>query len=216
MKSENNNKSAGQSAAKGSRPAQSSKKTGSTSARTGNKQAAGTIEQSKLMKLFEDELKDVYWVEKALVKALPKMMKNASHPDLVAAIEQHLAETQEQVEKVEQIFEIIGKKPSAKKCEAMQGILDESTEMMKEADKGAMRDAAIIAGGQKVEHYEIASYGTLRAFAEVLQLDDAVEVLEEILEQEKNADETLTEIAVMAVNLEAAQESEEEEEGEEE
>lgn len=177
------------------------------------------VEESKLMKLFEDSLKDIYWAEKALAKALPKMSKKATSEELVDAIETHLTETEEQIQKVEQVFEIIGKKPVGKKCEAMAGLIKEAEEIMKETEDGAMRDAGIIAAAQKVEHYEIASYGTLRTFAQILEMQDAVEILEEILDEEKAADEKLTEIA-QSINLQAVEESdeyeEEEEEGEEE
>jgi ferritin-like metal-binding protein YciE len=166
------------------------------------------VEKSKLMKLFEDELKDIYWAEKALTKALPKMAKNATSTELSEAIENHLAETEEQVAKVERVFEIIGKKPQAKKCEAMDGLIKEAQEIMKESDEGAMMDAAIISAAQKVEHYEIASYGTLRTFAQTLDFDDAAAILEEILEEEKAADTTLTEIAVSTINVMAAEEVE--------
>src|SRR4051812_20253466 len=136
------------------------------------------VEESKLMKLFEDCLKDIYWAEKALTKALPKMAKKATSDDLVEAIEAHLEETEGQVEKVEKVFAVIGKKPVAKKCEAMAGLIKEAEEIMKETEDGAMRDAGIIAAGQKVEHYEIASYGTLRTYAEILSLEEAVSLLE--------------------------------------
>jgi ferritin-like metal-binding protein YciE len=169
------------------------------------------IEESKLMKLFEDELKDIYWAEKALTKALPKMAKNATNEDLVTALENHLEETEGQIEKLEQVFESIGKKAQAKKCEAMAGLVKEAEEIMKDTDKGAMRDAGIISAGQKVEHYEIASYGTLRQFAKTLGLEDAANLLEEILTEEKAADEKLTEIAEATINMQAAEEEEEEE-----
>jgi ferritin-like metal-binding protein YciE len=159
---------------------------------------------SKLGKLFEQELRDIYWVEKALLKALPKMARNATSPQLVTALEEHLAETEEQVTRVERIFEALNKTPRAKKCEAMAGLLKEAEEVMGEADEGAMRDAAIIASAQKVEHYEISSYGTLRTFAQTLQLDEAVSILESTLEEEKNADTLLSEVAVANVNNEAA------------
>jgi ferritin-like metal-binding protein YciE len=146
------------------------------------KQAEYGMDESKLMKLFEDELKDIYWAEKALTKALPKMAKNATSPELVEALENHLQETEGQIAKLEEVFEILGKKAVAKKCEAMAGLIKEGDEIMKEADKGAMRDAGIISAGNKVEHYEIASYGTLKTFATVLGLEDAAEILNEILE----------------------------------
>lgn len=166
------------------------------------------MEESKLMKLFEDSLKDIYWVEKTLTKALPKMKKNATAPELVEAIESHLAETEEHVQKVEQVFEILGKAARAKKCEAMAGLIKEAQEVMEECDEGAMRDAGIICSAQKVEHYEIASYGSLKTFASTLGLNDAAAILEEILEQEKAADGTLTEIAESTINVQAAAEAE--------
>lgn len=168
------------------------------------------IEQSQLMELFEQELKDIYWAEKALTKALPKMAKNASSEELVDAIETHLAETESQIEKVEQVFNILGKKPVAKKCEAMAGLVKEAEEIMKETEKGPQRDAGIISAAQKVEHYEIASYGTLRTFASIMGLTEAAELLEEILEEEKNADMKLTEVAEASINMAAMEEEEEE------
>ena len=166
--------------------------------------AQGNTENSPLMKLFEDELKDMYWAEKALVKALPKMAKNASSPELINAIENHLAETENQITRLEEVFNIAGLKASAKKCESMEGMIAEGEELMKEMEKGPGCDAGIIAASQKIEHYEIASYGTLRQFAETLGLNDAVDLLQETLDEEKEADDTLTEIAVSEVNLQAA------------
>lgn len=163
-----------------------------------------SIEESKLLKLFEDCLKDIYWAEKALTKALPKMAKKATSEDLVEAIQNHLAETEEQVKKVEQVFEAIDKKPVAKKCEAMAGLIKEGEEIMEETEEGAMRDAGIIAASQKVEHYEIASYGTLKTYANILGLTEAAGILEEILEEEKNADQTLTGVAE-SINLHASE-----------
>jgi len=168
------------------------------------------MEESKLMKLFEDSLKDIYWAEKALTKAIPKMVKKATSGELKAALENHLQETEEQVKKVEQVFEMIGKKAVAKKCEAMAGLVKEAEEIMEETEEGAMRDAGIIAAGQKVEHYEIATYGTLKTYARILGLEDAATILEEILEEEKNADQTLTGCAE-TINLQAVEEEAEEE-----
>lgn len=180
--------------------------------KTGANGADYGMEESKLMTLFENSLKDIYWAEKALLKALPKMAKKATAPELVDAIENHLTETEDQVSKVEQVFELLGKKATAKKCDAMEGLIKEAEGIMEETDEGAMRDAGIIAAAQKVEHYEIASYGTLRTFARTLGLDDAAELLGEILEQEKTADEKLTEVAMSTINVQAAQETEEEDE----
>jgi len=168
------------------------------------------MEESKLMKLFEDSLKDIYWAEKALTKAIPKMVKKATSGELKAALENHLQETEEQVKKVEQVFEMIGKKAVAKKCEAMAGLVKEAEEIMEETEEGAMRDAGIIAAGQKVEHYEIATYGTLKTYARILGLEDAATILKEILEEEKNADQTLTGCAE-TINLQAVEEEAEEE-----
>jgi ferritin-like metal-binding protein YciE len=173
------------------------------------------LEESKLMKLFEDSLKDIYWAEKALTKALPKMLKKATSDELKQAIENHLSETEEQVGKVEQVFELLGKRAVGKKCEAMAGLIKEAEEIMKETEDGAMRDAGIIMSGQKVEHYEIATYGTLRTFADMLGQEEAASILEEILEEEKNADETLTDVA-RSINVQAMEEDTEEEEEDEE
>jgi len=158
---------------------------------------------STLQTLFEEELKDIYWAEKALLKAIPKMMKNASSEELVKALDSHLVETEGHVTKVEEIFSDIGKDPKAKKCEAMEGMIMEAEEVMSETE-GATRDAGIIAAAQKVEHYEIASYGTLRSFAQTLGLEKAIPVLEQVLAEEKAADEKLTDIAESFANLEAA------------
>jgi len=175
-----------------------------TNMKKSEKTAVSEEMSSKLGKLFEQELRDIYWVEKALLKALPKMAKNATSQELITALEDHLVETEEQVTRVERIFELLNKTPRAKKCEAMEGLLKEAEEVMGDAEEGAMRDAAIIASAQKVEHYEISSYGTLRTFAQTLQLDEAVAILESTLEEEKKADMLLTEVAVSNVNNEAA------------
>ncbi len=185
----------------------------STSTRSNSSQQKGTsseqkMQSSQLMKLFEDELKDIYWAEKALTKAIPKMIKNATSKELIEALTSHLAETEEQVGRVEQVFELLGKKAVAVKCEAMTGLVKEAEEIMEECEAGAMCDAGIISAGQKVEHYEIASYGTLRQFAETLGLTEAATLLETTLNEEKAADEKLTEVAVSAVNVEAAEEEE--------
>jgi len=168
------------------------------------------MQSSQLMKLFEEQLKDIYWAEKALTKAIPKMIKNATSEELIEALENHLMETEEQVKRVEQVFELAGKKAVAKKCDAMEGLIKEADGIMEECEEGAMRDAGIISAGQKVEHYEIASYGTLRQFAETLGLTEAVALLEETLNEEKVADEKLTEVALSAVNIQASEEETEE------
>lgn len=158
-----------------------------------------------LRDLFVDSLKDIYWAEKALTKALPKMTKNATSEALKEALTKHLDETVAQVSRLEQVFEIIGEKAEAKKCDAMEGLLKEGEGIMEETELGVVRDAGIIAAGQKVEHYEIATYGTLHAFATTLGEDKAAKLLAITLEEEKKADMTLTEIALSAINLDAAQ-----------
>ncbi|HMJ67359.1 MAG TPA: ferritin-like domain-containing protein [Cyclobacteriaceae bacterium] len=196
-----------------------SKSSGASSRKPASRATNGSKQQpednsSKLHKLFEEELKDIYWAEKALTKAIPKMIKKATNEELIEALENHLEETEGHVQRCEQVFEILGKTPQAKKCEAMAGLIKEAEELMTDNDEGVMRDAAIISAAQKVEHYEIASYGTLRTFATTLGLEDAAELLEETLNEEKNADETLTGVAESAINLKAAKVGEEEEEEE--
>ena len=164
---------------------------------------------SGLTELFEDGLKDIYWAEKALTKALPLMAKNATSPELIDAITNHLTETEEHVTRLEQVFESIGKKASAKKCDAMEGLIEEGKSILEETEIGVVRDAGIIAASQKIEHYEIATYGTLRQFAETLGFTEAASLLELTLDEEKGADKLLTEVAVNAVNIEAAEEDEE-------
>ncbi|WP_462251143.1 YciE/YciF ferroxidase family protein [Ferruginibacter sp.] len=154
----------------------------------------------QLEDLFEDSLKDIYWAEKALTKALPKMQKNATSPKLKKAIADHLSQTVEHVTRLEECFESIGKKPVAKKCDAMEGLLKEGEGIMKETQPGAVRDAGIIGASQKVEHYEIATYGTLAAFAKVLNQKVALTNLLKTLEEEKKCDELLTSIADTALN----------------
>ena len=151
-------------------------------------------------------MKDIYWAEKALVKALPKMIKNATNEKLKAAIEKHLAETENQVTRLEDCFKAIGKKAQAKKCYAMQGILDEGDSIIQETEAGTVRDAGIIAASQKVEHYEIATYGTLAAYAKILQESEALKILLQTLEEEKKCDELLTQLADTNLNSKAAKE----------
>ncbi|MBC8046598.1 MAG: DUF892 family protein [Fimbriimonadaceae bacterium] len=157
---------------------------------------------SSLNELFEDALKDMYWAEKALLKALKKLEKNATSEDLQKAINDHLQVTETQAQRLEQVFNIIGKKAVAKKCDAMEGLIKEGEGMIEETEPGSVRDAAIIAASQKVEHYEIASYGTLKYFAETLEMEEAAEILDGILNEEKEADELLSDIA-SEINFEA-------------
>jgi ferritin-like metal-binding protein YciE len=168
-----------------------------------------------LQTLLVEQLKDVYDAEKRLTKAIPKMAKIATHDELRSALESHLAETQEHVTRLEQIFEQLGERAKAKPCAGMRGIIEEGEEHAKEDyEDDGLRDAAIIGGAQRVEHYEIAAYGTSNAHARLLGLDDVVSTLEQTLEEEKAADEKLTEIAEGVVNLDAASEEGEEDEEE--
>ena len=167
-------------------------------------------QNSKLEKFFEDALKDIYWAEKHLTKALPKMQKAATTEELKNAIEDHTAQTEEHVKRLEQVFELIGKKAQAKKCDAMEGLIEEGDSVVEETDEGSMtRDVGIIIAAQKVEHYEIATYGGLVQIATTLGLDEVAEILSQTLEEEKQTDELLTEIAENDINAEAEMESEE-------
>jgi ferritin-like metal-binding protein YciE len=153
--------------------------------------------------LLEDELKDMYSAEKQLIKALPRMAKKASSDELRAALEEHLEVTREQAGRLEQVFEALGSKAKAKTCEAMKGLIKEAEEMLSENAEEAVMDAAIIACAQKVEHYEIASYGTVKSWAERVGNDRAARLLDETLQEEGEADKRLTEIAESMVNAEA-------------
>ena len=157
-----------------------------------------------LREFFVDALKDIYWAEKALTKAIPKMSKNATTPKLVEALNHHLKETENQIVRLEKVFEMIGEKAVAKKCEAMAGLIKEGEEILEETEPGAVRDAGIIAAAQKIEHYEIATYGTLCAYAKTLGEEKAGKILHETLEEEKNADRTLTDAAYHHINFNAA------------
>ena len=161
-----------------------------------------------LKELYIDGLKDIYWAEKALLKALPKMAKNAESEKLRMSIEEHTAVTEEQVARLERVFELAGKKATAKKCEAMDGLIKEGQDIMESTEPGPVREAGIIAASQKIEHYEIATYGTLRAFANTLGDTEAVSLLEQTLNEEKEADSILTEAAYNDINFEAQQEDE--------
>lgn len=163
-------------------------------------------DQSNLMELFEEQLKDILWAEKALIKAMPKMITLATSEDLIVALNDHLQQTIEQVTRLAKVFKTIDKKPATKKCDAMEGLIAEASEIMKDCEKGPRCDAGIIAAAQKIEHYEIASYGTLREFAETLGLSEAEKLLMKTLKEEKEADQKLTDVAVNSVNLDAASE----------
>lgn len=159
---------------------------------------------SNLMDLFEEQLKDILWAEKALIKAIPKMITLASSDDLILTLTDHLHQTHGQVTRLAKVFKTIEKRPSPVKCDAMQGLIEEASDMLGDCEKGPGCDASIIAAAQKIEHYEIATYGTLRKFAETLGLREAEGLLLKTLEEEKAADQRLTEVAVHKVNEEAA------------
>jgi ferritin-like metal-binding protein YciE len=145
--------------------------------------------------LFISELKDLYSAEKQITKALPKMAKGASSPELRAAFESHLQETLGHVERLDQVFDTLGKSARGKVCHGMQGVLEEGAEMLEEIEKGEVRDAALISAAQRVEHYEMAAYGCVREYANLLGKQDLAELLEKTLEEEKAADEKLGMIA---------------------
>jgi ferritin-like metal-binding protein YciE len=156
-----------------------------------------------LYELYVDHLKDMYSAETQITKALPRMTKKASSPDLKAAFESHLQETQGQIQRLDQIFQVLEKSPRGKKCVGMEGLLEEGKEVMSEDLDPEVLDAALIAAAQKVEHYEISSYGTARAYALLLGDNTAVDLLTLTLEEEVGADEKLTELAESGINLEA-------------
>lgn len=159
--------------------------------------------ENDLHELFLDELSDLHNAEQQLVKALPKMHKAALADDLKAAIESHLAETEGHVDRLDEVFQSLGEKPKRKTCAAMKGIIEEASELLKEQKGKTSLDAAIIAAAQKAEHYEIASYGTVRAWAQQMGHEEAVSLLEATLNEERAADEKLTEIAESLANEEA-------------
>jgi len=167
----------------------------------------GKMEDSEFHKFFVDELKDIYWAEKHLSKALPKMKKAATSPELAAAFDKHAVETESHIDTLEQIFSLLDEKAVAKKCDAMAGLLEEANGIIEETEEGTMiRDAGLILAAQKVEHYEIATYGTLKVFAENMGHTDVVDLLSQTLENEKATDVALTEIAEGFVNQDAAAE----------
>lgn len=155
-----------------------------------------------LQELLIDELKDLYSAEKQIVRALPKIAKAASSPELQQALLSHLEETKGQVARLEQIGESIGKKLTGKTCAGMKGVLEEGSEVLEDTDKGIIRDAALIAASQRIEHYEMAGYGSAREFAKLLGLSDVASLLDETLAEEKAADKKLT-LVSKQVNSEA-------------
>jgi len=159
--------------------------------------------EKTLKDLFVDEIKDLYNAEKQLTKALPQMAKKVTSEKLKVAFEKHLKETENQITRLEQVFKELDLTPKGKKCEAMEGLIKEGKGLMEEIDKSDTLDAALIAAAQKVEHYEIASYGTVRTYAEQLNFSKSADLLQETLEEESASNENLTELA-MKINIEAA------------
>jgi ferritin-like metal-binding protein YciE len=174
-----------------------------------------TMKMETLQELYVEQLRDIYDAENQLMKALPKMAKEASNEELKAAFEQHLEQTEEQITRLDQIFEELGEKSKGHKCKAMAGLVEEGKEMMQEDADPDVMDAGLICAAQKIEHYEIATYGCLRTYAEMLGFDEQADLLQETLDEEKDTDENLTELAVSCINLEA-EEGDSEEEDEEE
>ncbi|MGN7206055.1 YciE/YciF ferroxidase family protein [Pedobacter sp. SAFR-022] len=167
----------------------------------------GKMKDSEFHEFFVDGLKDIYWAEKHLAKALPKLKKAATSEELAQAFEKHTEETAEHIARLEQVFELLEEKAVGKKCEAMEGLVKEAESIIEETDKGTMiRDAGLIMAAQKVEHYEIASYGTLRTFAEIMGHTEVVDLLDQTLENEKATDVILTEVAVSSINEPASEE----------
>ena len=157
-------------------------------------------QEKTLDDLFEETLKDIFYAEKKILTALPKMAKAAQSEELKEAFQKHEKETEEHVSRLEKVFELIETAPRGKKCEAIEGIIEEGAEIIKEFKGAPALDAGLVSAAQAVEHYEIARYGTLKRWAEMMGLDQAAQLLEETLEEEKNTDATLTELADASVN----------------
>ena len=172
-----------------------------------NERLATGETHSALLEFFTDEIKDIYWAEKHLTKALPKMKKAATAQELKDAFDTHLGQTNEHVARLEQIFELLEEKPQAKKCDAMDGLVQEGEGIIEDTQDGtATRDVGLIFAAQKVEHYEIATYGGLTQLAKTLGRDDIAKILVLTLTEEKETDELLTEIAESSINYQSAQE----------
>jgi ferritin-like metal-binding protein YciE len=175
-----------------------------------NSTSTAAQQNSMLEKFVVDMLKDIYYAEKHLLKTLPKMMKAATSDSLKQAFADHAEVTKEQIVRLEQAFEIMGKKPQAKKCDAMDGLIAESTSVIEETEKGTMtRDVGLIVSAQKAEHYEIASYGSLVQLTRTMGQDEIADLLEQTLQEEKETDQLLTQIAENDINLQAEEEEEE-------
>jgi ferritin-like metal-binding protein YciE len=169
------------------------------------------VKANSLRELYVKELQDLYDAENQIIKALPKMIDNASSERLQNALNEHLEVTREQAQRIQQIFSDMGQKLKAEKCKGLEGIIKEGSEVLKDAEDDDVRDAAIIASAQKVEHYEMASYGTVRTWAQLLGEDEAADLLQQTLDEEKDADQKLNQLAE-EINVEAKESAEEEEE----
>lgn len=181
--------------------------------KTATPATTGSQDSSMLQEFILDSLKDIYWAEKHLTKALPKLLKAATSEELKQAFQEHTTVTQEQVARLEQVFEILGKKPQAKKCEAMEGLTKEAESIIEETEKGSKtRDVALIMAAQKVEHYEIATYGSLVQITKTMGMTEISDILAETLAEEKETDQLLTDIAENNINLQAEAEGSGEEE----
>lgn len=192
--------------------AKSSKTQGTTARATAPKKEmqSGNGNDPMLQEFFYEELKDIFWAEKHLTKTLPKMAKAATSEELKDAFMEHLEQTNTHVQRLEQVFELLNKKAQAKKCDAMEGITKEGESIIEDTEKGtSTRDVGLILAAQKVEHYEIATYGGLTQLAKTLQMDEVAEILQSTLDEEKETDEKLTEIAENSINYQAAEEDEE-------
>jgi len=183
-----------------------------TTRTAGSKSGVSTTfsnEETKLKELFIEELKDIYWAEKHLTKALPKLKKAATSIELANAFDKHLTITEGQIGRVEQVFELLKMTARAKKCEAMDGLVKEAQGVIENTDKGsATRDVALIIAGQKVEHYEIATYGSLVQLAKTMGRDDIASLMQQTLDEEKEADQILTDLAVSGININSSNEPE--------
>lgn len=180
---------------------------GKSNGKSNGKSHSPESDNSALMKFFVDGIKDMYWAEKQLLKALPKMAKAATSDELVEAFENHLDQTEDHVARLEEVFGLLGEKVQAKKCDAMEGLIKEGNSTIEDTEDGSMtRDAALIVAAQKVEHYEIASYGSLAQLAKGMGKAEVKEILGQILQQEKETDELLTQLAEKRINVEAEME----------
>lgn len=182
-------------------------KTKAPNGKSDSKKQNAPVEDSRLEEFFTDEIKDIYWAEKHLVKTLPKMQKAANSEELKAAFGDHLLVTKEHVTRLEKVFELLGQKAQAKKCEAMEGITKEGESIIEDTEEGtATRDVGLILAAQKAEHYEISTYGGLHQLATTLGKTDVAEILALTLGEEKEADMSLTKIAENHINYQAAAE----------